>query len=564
MKVNKYTRFTLNRSSVTITTPAKGRKKEIYEGKLLYSCHTDIHKIVQDLVEEIAERYSLSAFGHICTQCGNCCRRENILVKGTDIFNIAHKLGISPEKFRKRYLKPGNTWNEWDGYMNLKRGKCPFLKRDPSGYYSCSIYDIKPESCRFFPAMNQYCKKKPGYLVEYLYEVQMDGDEIKLTSGKPGKEGKAEFDKIFEFKFKIRDKKIKKLIEKLSNTISSLEGEQINLIENAIKRAESVFRKFHDNFGLEYRKPNFGERLKQLREIVEDLSDLTVQSPGSFSTLDNLWKDLRGIEAKARGEMGIDYSATFPPDFFKEDKNIYNGETCNINSISMFPDIITVYLEKECEILPQPIHLSSSEAIKNASRSLIKAVTTIKNEKLQLNLTEPDPICYLCGECCGYFGIEIRPSDIRRIANRFGITEKQFKKDYLNPPKYSWNKSDGCLKKRVIEGDKNAKCILLEKREDGYYYCTIHEFKPVVCREFTPRHSLCRKINNIPNWYRLPANIIRMDLGSSKIVLHTAYTHFNMTEGFEIPWSDDGALVKPVNDLLEAIAWEFKISESVR
>ncbi|MCD4783278.1 MAG: YkgJ family cysteine cluster protein [Candidatus Eremiobacteraeota bacterium] len=553
MKINKHTRLTLDRSSITITTPAKGRKNEIYEGKLLYSCHEDIYDIVQNLVEEIAKRCALTASGHICAQCGTCCRRENILIKGADIFNIAHRLNISPEKFGKRYLRPTNTWNEWDGYIKLKRGKCPFLKKDPSGYYSCSIYDIRPESCRFFPAMGQFCRKDPGYLVEYYYEVQIDGDEVKVTLGKPDEKGSAIFEPGFEFKFRIEADKIKDLIRKLSDTISSIEGEQINLVENAIKKAESIFKKFFDNFGEECVKPGFTKRLLQLREIIEDLSDLTIKTPGAFSTLDNLWKDLRGIEAKARGEITVDPGTTSAPAYFKEEENIYNGENWNINSISIFPEIITVYFESEGDIFPQPIHMSNSDEIRDVSRALIKAITTIENEKLQHNLTEAVPVCYLCGECCSCFGIEIRPSDIRRIANQFGITEKQFKKQYLNPPQYSWNKSSGCFKKRVIEGDKDSKCVLLEKRDNGFYYCSVHEFKPQVCRQFTPRNSLCRKINNIPNWYRLPSNIIRLDLGPSKIILHTAYTHVNLSGGFEIKWKDDGALVKPVNDFVEAI-----------
>jgi len=71
-----------------------------------------------------------------------CCTIFAPAIHSHEIDCIAKKIGISSKKFRKRYVLK----------MNLPRSKyalkkpCPFLKNN-----RCSIYQIRPHSCRRYP-----------------------------------------------------------------------------------------------------------------------------------------------------------------------------------------------------------------------------------------------------------------------------------------------------------------------------------------------------------------------------------------------------------------------------
>ena len=84
--------------------------------------------------------------GHICQQnkCYHCCIETEMLLTKKDIHRIVKKTSISAKEFV--------TFNE-DGFRKLKNKQCDsqlqcfFL--DQSGH--CSIYEIRPEGCQFYP-----------------------------------------------------------------------------------------------------------------------------------------------------------------------------------------------------------------------------------------------------------------------------------------------------------------------------------------------------------------------------------------------------------------------------
>jgi Fe-S-cluster containining protein len=74
--------------------------------------------------------------------------------------------------------------------------------------------------------------------------------------------------------------------------------------------------------------------------------------------------------------------------------------------------------------------------------------------------------CYMCGKCCRLYLIGVKERDIRRI-ERHGYSRK----DFLD--------EDG----RHIRKKENGYCYFI-KREGDKYRCSIHDFKPDVCREW--------------------------------------------------------------------------------
>ncbi|MCE1246970.1 MAG: YkgJ family cysteine cluster protein [Firmicutes bacterium] len=550
MLITPQTVFVFRRNYLLVSTPLENGIREVREAKILYNYYPAIQESTACFTEMIAEKYSLSAFGHLCTQCGNCCRQENILVQGADIFRIAHELGVSIEKFRKRYLKPAGTWNEYDGYLKLKKGKCPFLKQNPSGCYSCTIYKYRPQSCRMFQSMSQHCRKDPGFMIQYLDEIVMQGDDMRISIISPSSDNPGIM-KTHVFNYKLEDENLRRILAEISKNAESVEGESIDLIAGAVKKAEEILGRFIENFAREAKGEKFAERMSMLRDIVKDLDEITSREPDDCPPLDEVWKKMRTIEALAKGENSHSANGVKSGD---EEIPLYLKENLEINSITVYPEIITVNFRLNGFLTPYPIHLSSSSGIMGRVRDFVKSLVMLEGDQHQLTLTETDPICYLCGDCCAQFGVEIQPSDIRQFADNMNLPIGEVKEKYLEQHRYSWNRADGCMKKHKLPGEDQLKCVLLEKRDNGYYYCSVHSYKPDVCKQFTPNHILCRKVNNIPHWHRLPGNIIRIDLSGNKLHLHTNYTHKSKPDGSVIYWRDEAVLSDAVLKLAEEIA----------
>lgn len=80
-----------------------------------------------------------------CKRCGKCCRGpllEGVAVIPSDVRRISGHLGISRPDFIARYVSIKRS--EHDGVMAYP---CPFVL-DGTG---CSIYNVRPMTCRIFP-----------------------------------------------------------------------------------------------------------------------------------------------------------------------------------------------------------------------------------------------------------------------------------------------------------------------------------------------------------------------------------------------------------------------------
>lgn len=76
-----------------------------------------------------------------CRACANCCRLPGTTVNGADVERLAAHLSLSVAEFRERHVKTG-IW----GDELAASGPCMFLRGN-----DCSVYEIRPESCRGYP-----------------------------------------------------------------------------------------------------------------------------------------------------------------------------------------------------------------------------------------------------------------------------------------------------------------------------------------------------------------------------------------------------------------------------
>ena len=90
----------------------------------------------------------------LCDKCGRCCRTESpIHVSPHELSRIAEYLRVSYEELKRRLkLIPLR-----DGTYHLIGKPCPFLKGN-----LCSIYEVRPEVCRLYPARYIYARAVDG------------------------------------------------------------------------------------------------------------------------------------------------------------------------------------------------------------------------------------------------------------------------------------------------------------------------------------------------------------------------------------------------------------------
>jgi len=86
-----------------------------------------------------------------CKRCGKCCKnREDVLLDGRDIYNIAKNLGrpiqYILERYCEVYVGPDSLLPLVRILPNKVTNDCPFLRNK-----KCSINENKPFICRLFP-----------------------------------------------------------------------------------------------------------------------------------------------------------------------------------------------------------------------------------------------------------------------------------------------------------------------------------------------------------------------------------------------------------------------------
>lgn len=79
-----------------------------------------------------------------CTKCANCCKVLGIVLNELDIERISKHLKLTKEEFISKYLVKN------DNELKIKQLPCPFLKDN-----NCSIYEIRPKTCREYPNLDK-------------------------------------------------------------------------------------------------------------------------------------------------------------------------------------------------------------------------------------------------------------------------------------------------------------------------------------------------------------------------------------------------------------------------
>jgi len=149
---------------------------------ILYRDHPELKKKIIDFLTCFVKTNEFKyIFNAYCSRCGNCCKRDNIIVQGGEIFFIALQLCMTEKEFYSKYLYPTSSWSDYDGIIRLVNGKCPFLEIKSSGRYNCTIYNNRPASCRFFYPASDLCKKEDSDLIEQIKSIDIKDGKLTVT-----------------------------------------------------------------------------------------------------------------------------------------------------------------------------------------------------------------------------------------------------------------------------------------------------------------------------------------------------------------------------------------------
>ncbi|MFZ4859682.1 MAG: YkgJ family cysteine cluster protein [Desulfuromonadaceae bacterium] len=98
-----------------------------------------IDSIVKEIYREVSAQID-------CTQCANCCKVIQPILKQADIAILAGHLKLSVTEIKSRFLTEDG---DGQGFV-FKTRPCPFLADN-----HCTVYEHRPQDCRSYPHLHK-------------------------------------------------------------------------------------------------------------------------------------------------------------------------------------------------------------------------------------------------------------------------------------------------------------------------------------------------------------------------------------------------------------------------
>lgn len=460
---------------------------------LSYEAFPAFREQVQNLVHDLVSRTDRTLFGSVCGRCGNSCKRPDVLVREHDVFRLRFRLGLTEKELYERYLAPAPSWNGGDSFLRLEDGRCPFLREGGDDTQaSCTIYEDRPEDCRQFAPISPVCRKEPTRLIEELESIKLcPNNELEVVLG---------------------DGRQHRLTDE--GAFCELVMTQLELLENTgEKRIERIARRTREI--LEESGPDADT--VALRQLIGDIGSIGGLDRNQPDLLADLWTGLRKLEARPS-----------PPRPEPRPESRVHWLQLTEGAVTALYDLPPL----------TPVHLGLAQypSILERVQAFMRELLTVEDQSFQARLTEPDPPCFMCGECCRCYAVEIKPSDIDRLAELLAITPQEFVRQYTQPGRFSWNPGNRILNKedkvlrhtaanprlvpvQLVPERFERGCVFLDEREDGFFYCRVHSHKPQVCRGYSTSMSLCRKTNQIHHWGRQARRLVFVRLQPDEVAV---------------------------------------------
>jgi len=175
--------------------------------------------------------------------CFMCCLETEMFLSNMDVSRI-EKLGFSVEDFLE----------EKDGFLVLKNvdDKCFFLKDK-----LCSIYENRPQGCRFYPLIYDFEQER--VIIDKLCEHH---DDFNVEVYQPL------FDKVEAFVLNLLKEKDTRLDQREKEKINDNEDDTKIISEDEALEISNEIKKLEENMKEEME--NIDEQIAILEEKIED------------------------------------------------------------------------------------------------------------------------------------------------------------------------------------------------------------------------------------------------------------------------------------------------------
>lgn len=470
--------------------------------RIRYSENPEVRNAVRSFMRRLLDLYGGEMLSGFCGRCGNCCINREILITAHETRKISQYLDIPLKEFFDRFTIPASTWNEHDRVIRTESSRCVFLSRGHSGTFKCEIYPCRPFCCVSFIPVTDRCIKRMERMLTEVAQVSISGDsfEVTLNSGKV-------------FSLAAVD---------LESEIASLEQASAPCRAGAHDKLGSVAsdaKKIITGLMEDYRKTGITEpfirHVESMYEIVDSLDCMTSLRSYEPDMIRELWISIRELKKLSDAGVSIEASGPEAPPVAMSD--------FSLDGFRFLPETLTVIFHSSEGAGSITIFLDSNPELRSAIRAFLKTLVITADSELLEALGHLDPHCTMCGECCRVYAVEITPIDIERIADHLKISTEAVRENYLEPGRYSWNDQDGVVK-RIPKEETGRECVFLEKNDPAVSCCSIYPARPGICRDYTPKSRLCKRVSTGRKWYEHLKNIISLDVTGDTVRLLTYHT----------------------------------------
>ena len=327
--------------------------------------------------------------------------------------------------------------------------------------------------------------------------------------------------------------------------MASIKDEEANKVKTALKKLKEILQ------DLEEGKTSQEYFMKNVHTLKDLLSLIWNQRVAYSAELDELWAKISRIELKNLNKNSPLTDKQEEPEDLLQRHDLFSIDNFSLKSIMFCPLTMNLnYTVDEIEY-NYSINYSADKSLEEHITEFTKILYLVIKENFPRVMDNFIPKCYMCGDCCTMFVIEIEPSDIRRLADELNMTEIEFRETYTGPPRYSWNPGSGTMKKNLDKEVNKHRCSFLKKGALDLYYCSVHAFKPDLCREYKAGKPQCYRHINDDLYYRLLSNIQNINLNLETITVDTPYSFFKIERPVEISWNDYKDLKGTIENLLK-------------